>query len=133
MVGDRICYLDASAVIKLVITEAESRALRAFLADQPRRAASRLVGVEAARALSRLGISGGQELTDVLAHLDQIDVTEDVLREASRLPPPSLRTLDAIHLATALALRPDLEALVTYDRRLADAATAAGLPVVAPS
>ncbi len=128
-----VCYLDASALVKLVITEAETPALRGFLRGHPRRASSRLAGVEVARALARLEVGAEDALGRLLPDLHLVDISDEILDEAARLAPTTLRTLDAIHLATALRLRPDLAALVTYDRRLAEAAEDAGLPVVAPS
>ena len=68
----------------------------------------------------------------MLDALTLVDVTAAVFEVVGRLDPVGLRSLDAVHLATALDLGDDLEGLVTYDDRLADAATANGVPVVAP-
>jgi predicted nucleic acid-binding protein len=65
--------------------------------------------------------------------VDLFDLDAGILEAAASVQPVGLRTLDAIHLATALSLRDDLAAVVSYDRRLAEAALAAGLPVVSPS
>jgi hypothetical protein len=65
--------------------------------------------------------------------VDLVPITRDLLETAADLGPPSLRSLDALHLATALSLGSALDAFVVYDERLARAATEAGLPVVAPS
>jgi predicted nucleic acid-binding protein len=60
-------------------------------------------------------------------------MSSGVLESASRLPDPMLRTLDAIHVATALAIRDDLDVLLSYDQRLLAAATSHGLPTAAPA
>ncbi|MEK6190718.1 MAG: type II toxin-antitoxin system VapC family toxin [Chloroflexota bacterium] len=133
MVAGDACYLDASALVKLVVTEAETRALRGLIGTYQRRVSSRLAGVELARAISRRGIRAERSVARLLRDVDLVDIGEDILLEAARVGPPSLRTLDAIHLATALAVRDDLAAVVSYDRRLAEAALAAGLPVVSPT
>ncbi len=133
MVEGGACYLDASALVKLVVTEAETTALRRLIGRYQRRVSSRLAGVEIARAVSRRGIRAERSTARLLRDLDLVDIGEDILLEAARIAPPSLRTLGAIHLATALAVREDLAAVVSYDRRLADAAVAAGLPVVSPT
>ena len=133
MVADGACYLDASALVKLVVTEAETRALRVLIGTYRRRVSSRLAGVELARVIARRGIRAERKVARLLRDVDLVDIGEDILLEAARVGPPSLRTLDAIHLATALAVRDDLAAVVSYDRRLAEAALAAGLPVVSPS
>ncbi len=133
MVNDGVCYLDASALVKLVVAEPETPALRRLLQRYPRRASSRLTGVEVARALARLEIGTNGALARLFADLHLLDVGEQILVDAARLAPTTLCTLDAIHLASALALGRDLTAMVTYDRRLADAAREAGLQVASPS
>ncbi len=125
-------YLDTSALAKLLIREAESAALRRFLvrqADQTR-ISSAVVRTELARAAAR----GSADAADVVAALDDLEllrIDDELLDRAGRLQPVSLRSLDAIHLASALRARP-LTAFVCYDRRLGEAATALGLPVAAP-
>ena len=127
------CYLDSSALVKLVITESETPALAAFLRDYPRRITSVVAAVEVPRAVARLGLGTPEELAALERDLYFVDLDQSLVAAAATVAPMGLRTLDAIHLATALLLRPDLGALVTYDRRLADAAQAAGLEVVSPS
>ena len=127
-------YLDSSAIVKLVVPEPESEALRRFLADHEDRVASGLVRVEVLRALRRT--HGGSRATlrraeQVLAGVALVTVDEAILRDAAALEPGRLRSLDAVHLATALSLE-GLEALVTYDLRLGAAAVAAGLEVESP-
>ena len=127
-------YLDTSAFVKLIRGERETPALQAFLSDRPAGplVSSALLVVETRRAILR---EAPEQLTRadlLLARIDQVEVTRSVLEAASRLPDPALRSLDAIHLATALQLEGDLEALVTYDSRLAAAAARQKLPVVTP-
>ena len=128
-------YLDSSAIVKLVITEPESQALRAYLADRDERVASALARVEVFRALRRAHAAAPALLRradDVLEGIALVAVDEPVLRDAAGLESPPLRSLDAVHLATALSLE-ELDAFVTYDRRLATASAEAGLPVASPA
>lgn len=129
------CYLDASAIVKLATREPESRALRTWLADRSPLVTSRISTVEVARAVGRTaavarGLAAVREAFATLAVAELDAVLAD---RAADLEPPILRSLDAIHLATALMLADELPAFVTYDARLADAARAAGLEVVAPA
>ena len=128
-------YLDSSALIKLVVAEPESSALAAFLRGRSERVSSTVALVEVPRALRRAGFGASERRRsrEVLARIALVDVDRRILAAAAALDPPALRTLDAIHLATALAVREDVEALVTYDRRLAVAAERAHLEVSAPS
>lgn len=127
-------YLDASALAKLVLSEAESGALRAYLAATFRRLSSRVAEVELSRAVARMARPGGDaQVRAVLSGLQFIELDARISAEAASVDPPTLRSLDAVHLASALAVREELEAMITYDARLADAARAAGLEVVAPA
>jgi uncharacterized protein len=128
-----LIYLDSSAIVKLARQESETDALRAWLAANPRPlTASALARTEAARALIRSEPKALPVLRSVLAVLHQKPVTDAVLDAAARLPGATLRSLDAIHLATAEELAAVLTWFVAYDRRLADAARSRGLPVVTP-
>ena len=117
-------YLDTSAIVKLVVRERETDALLAALAEWPDRVSSALAGVELHRALCRAGAQPAvrARAERVLAGLVLVRIDELVLRRASSLKDPSLRALDAIHLATALSLGDDPEVFMTYDARLARAA-----------
>ena len=127
-------YLDASALVKLVITERESAALRIFLAGDPVLISSRIGAVELRRVAAKQDEQPAESQVDaILANTLIVEVDELIAESAGELQPTTLRTLDAIHLASALSLVPELDALVTYDNRLADAARAAGLNVVAPA
>ena len=127
-------YLDTSAFVKLIQGEPETPALRRFLTEHPESTlvTSALLAVETRRAILRQAPDQLARADLLLTRIDQVDITRAVLEAASRLPAPSLRSLDAIHLATALQLGGDLGALVTYDSRLAAAAGQQRLPVVTP-
>ena len=127
-------YLDTSAFVKLIRGERETSALQTFLrerSDAPL-VASALLVVETRRAVLRQAGGDLARADLLLTRIDQVDITRAVLEAASRLPDPTLRSLDAIHLATALQLGRDLDALVTYDSRLAAAAGRQGVPAVTP-
>jgi predicted nucleic acid-binding protein len=125
-------YLDASALVKLVVPEAETEALIEYLAIRPLQTTSVIARVEVARALLRAGLNADQRVTDVFDHVSILPLEMATAERAAALGPARLRTLDALHVAAALALAPDLEAIVTYDTRLADAARGQGIGVVAP-
>jgi predicted nucleic acid-binding protein len=125
-------YLDASALVKLVAPEAESDAMASFVAEHRSQSTSFVGLVEVRRAaVRRPGVTEAR-VGDVLMRVVGIAFDPDVAAAAATIGPPSLRTLDAIHLASAAALGSDLEAFVTYDRRLAEAARALGMPVASP-
>ncbi len=128
-------YLDTSAFLKTLFEEPESDALCGYLGEAPASelVSSALLSVETRRSLIRLRSTILPRADLALARVSQIDVSPAVLESAGRLPDPMLRSLDAIHLATALLIRDAVEALVTYDARLADAARAHGLAVAAPA
>lgn len=123
-------FLDTSAIVKLALHEPESLALIDFLDGQVHVEASELAIAEAGRALRRL--DAGADDASVLDVLVLHRVTPDILRRAARLEPPTLRTLDAIHLATALAHGDGDVQFVTYDGPLAAAARAHGVRVLQP-
>lgn len=124
-----VLYLDASAVAKLCLDEPESEALGGRVRGR-RLVSSSLVEVEVTRAARR--VTDHDVCGPVLSAVALLAPDRPTLRIASTLGPSQLRTLDAIHLASALQLGADLEAFVTYDLRQADAAAAAGLPVETP-
>jgi predicted nucleic acid-binding protein len=131
-VTDRAVYVDASALAKLIVDEPEGDDLRAFLAPIARQATSIVGRVEVERTVARRAPARLAHVAGLLDDLVIVALEPDVAAAAATIGPPTLRTLDAIHLASAAALGTDLEALVTYDRRLADAARALGLPVASP-
>ena len=127
-------YLDSSALVKLVVSEAETSALRTYLAGcrSDVRISAALARTEVGRAIAMHRSIGLVETArSVIARLHLVPLNNRLLDAAATTLPPGLRTLDAIHLAAAMTV-PDLRAVVTYDNRLSEAAAAAGLAVVAP-
>ena len=129
-----LVYLDSSALVKLVVAEPESSVLAEFLRGWSERVSSAVALTEVPRALRRAGFGASERRRsrEVMARIALVDVDRRILAAAAALDPPALRTLDAIHLATALAVREDLAAIVTYDRRLAAAAERVHLDVSVP-
>jgi uncharacterized protein len=125
-------YLDSSAIVKLAVRENESVQLRQYLRRRRPLVSSSLARTEVMRALLPGGDDAVAAGRKVLARLDLVRVSTGVLDEAAVLLPPDLRSLDAIHLATARRLGQDLGAIVTYDERMAAAAAKLGHRVVAP-
>jgi hypothetical protein len=125
-------YLDASALVKLVVPETESRALRAHLAgSRAPRATSAIARVEVVRATAAVAPIAVATAREVLDEISEVVIDRDLLDRAAALE-VGVRSLDAIHLASALRLGATLTELITYDRRMAVAADALGLPVSAP-
>lgn len=127
-------YLDSSAFVKVLVEEPESGALRAFLASNPaRRVSSTLLRAEALRAVRNLGSDTLTAIREGLRRVDLIGIDDRILDVAGTMEPRIPRTLDAIHLATALTLGDDLDAIVTYDDRMTDAARLLGLSTLRPA
>lgn len=128
-----VAYLDTSAVVKLVMRERETTALRRDLRHWPRRASSSLLRVELLRAIKRAGLPRlGAPARRHLTAISLIRIDDGLLERAGDLDPASLRSLDAIHLASAMALGSDLGVVVTYDDRMLQGAAALGLPTTSP-
>lgn len=125
-------YLDSSAIVKLVVAEPESVALRKFLRRRRPLVSSALARTDVLRALLAEGDQGLRRARAVLAHLDLVRVNDRVLEAAGVLLPEELRSLESIHLATARQLGSDLAHVITYDDRMLDAARMLGLPTAAP-
>jgi predicted nucleic acid-binding protein len=129
----RLTYVDSSAIVKLVVAEPESKALRRYLSRRQPLVSSVLARTEVARAL----IPGGREAVtrgeDVLRRIQLLRINDRVLHDAGRMEPADLRSLDAIHLASARHLGPSVKQIVTYDERMATAARAGGWSVAAPT
>lgn len=132
--SERVLYLDSSALVKLVVDEPQSVALTRELRDEPTVVSSALARVEVPRAV-RIQTQGDADAeAEAHALVDScrlVALRDPVLDEAAALASADLRTLDAIHLASARQVAP--ESVVTYDQRLAEAAIAARLPVLAPA
>ena len=126
-------YLDSSAFVKLVTSEPESRALRSLLARRrARHISSAILRTEVLRAVRHGGPDVLANTRSALKRIDLVAVTDGIFEAAGTLEPRILRTVDAIHLATALALGDDLDAVVTYDARMAEGARLLGLEAVSP-
>jgi predicted nucleic acid-binding protein len=125
-------YLDSSALVKTVLTERDSEALAAWLEGKDRLVACELVRVEVVRAVRASDPTAFVRATEAVGMPDLIALDDQLYDEAALLDPPSLRSLDSLHLAAALSLGEDLAGVVTYDDRLADAARKRGLVVVSP-
>jgi len=125
-------YLDASALVKLVVPEPESVALTALTEGRSPLFSCALVRVEVARAVTPHGSAALRTARQLLMELDLTQLDDELLELAADLDGP-LRSLDAIHLAAALELGDELEAIVTYDGQMASAATTLGLPVISPA
>jgi predicted nucleic acid-binding protein len=125
--------LDSSAIVKLVIEEPESAALLRYVRRRTPLVSSALARTEVLRALLLEGEAGLARGRAVLARIDLVRVHDRVLDAAGTLLPAGLRSLDAIHLASARLLGRDLRSIVTYDRRLIDAARQVGLLTASPS
>ena len=123
-------YLDTSAFLKLVVAEVHSDVLRMAVASETAWSSS-LLGVEAHRASRRLGVPAGV-IDSFLSAVTLISLSETTMRTARTVGMDDVRTLDAIHLAAALELGTDLEAMLTYDARLARACRSEGISVRAP-
>ncbi len=128
-------YLDSAAVVKLVHAEANSPALREWLDERADVGwiSSVLVEVESFRALARHAPDAIRRLHSVLDLIDLVDLDPPIRILAQAMTPATVRSLDAIHVATALHIRGQLASFVTYDKRLADAAAIAGLTVDMPT
>jgi predicted nucleic acid-binding protein len=128
----RLSYIDSSAIVKLAVAEPESPVLRRYLARRGSLVSSALARTEVARALMPGGPEAVARGEDVLRRIQLVRVNDRVLREAGRMAPMELRSLDAIHLASARELGPSVRQIVTYDGRMADAARAGGWSVASP-
>lgn len=133
MNAEHAIYLDSSAIVKLAVAEKESSGLRRYLRRRAPVVVSALVRTEVARALLPLGPAAVQRGHEVLSRVELIRVSDRILLEAGTLLPAQLRPLDAIHIATMRQLGGSLRRVVTYDSRIAEAASAMGMTIVAPT
>ena len=131
---DRLLYVDSSALVKLVLPEPETPALQRFISDREHLVSSAVAVVEVIRAARRVSRSKRvlSQARGVVRAVHLLAVDLKVLERAADLAPAGLRTLEAIHLASALSLEDVLVAMVVSDGRLAAAARSAGLSVAAP-
>jgi predicted nucleic acid-binding protein len=124
-------YVDASALVKLVVDERDAVALRRFLEGFDEHTTSRVGIVETRRALARVS-TDPTTIDRIMAPIGPIEFDTAIAATAALIQPPAVRTLDAIHLATALALY-HVDAFVTYDEPLAEAARSLGFAVASPT
>lgn len=127
-----VAYVDTSAFVKLIVDEPESDKLRERFQHWPARVSSMLLRTEAVRAVRPHGDDAVARARAEMRRVRLLQITSRVLDAAADLPRP-LRSLDAIHIASALRLGSDLGVVVTYDQRMTDAARSLGLPVEAPA
>jgi predicted nucleic acid-binding protein len=129
-----LIYLDSSALLKLLFQEEESDYLQEWLTARPGvpTVTSELGKVEVLRACRRLDSTALPDARALLGRLDLVPLAGAVVEMASELEGPALRSLDALHLASALMLGADLVAFVAYDHRLLDAAAESGLETHRP-
>ena len=131
MNAERVCYVDSSAIVKLVVREKESAALRRYLRGRTL-VTSALAGVEVIRAIMPQGARTLRTARVVLSRIEIVRINAKVLSRAASMEPADVRTLDAIHLATASLFAESLHRFVCYDGRLASAAKAGNWSVVSP-
>lgn len=127
-----VAYLDSSALVKLIAIEAETAALRQELRRWPDRASSLLATIEVTRTARRLGGHAPALAARVLAGLRLLAI-DPIVPAAAQIGGTALRSLDAIHLATAISISGELGALITYDNRMISEGHAIGLPVLSPA
>ncbi len=128
----RIAYAESSALVKMALSEPESMALRESIHGVDRLVTSELAVTEVSRAALREGESAGARARAALLGIEMVPVDRPVLERAAQIEPRTLRSLDAIHVATALALESPDVVFFSYDRRTIEAAEANGLTVSSP-
>jgi hypothetical protein len=127
-------YIDTSAALKLLAEESHSRSFATFYDDSVGASwvSSALLRVEVIRAVTQAMPAALPDARDLLLAFTYVSVDDEIVDAAMNEPDRMLRSLGAVHLATARVLGPDLDGLATYDDRLAAAARDAGIPVVQP-
>jgi len=130
-----VIYLDSSALVKLALTEPESAALITYLGEQPGRAlvSSTLHRAEVLRAIWRAEPGALPRAQRIIRRVSLVSLSHEMLDNAATQAPAGLGTAAAIHLVSALTIKRDLTAFVSYDQQLLDAAEGAGLPVASPA
>ena len=129
-----LVYVDSSALIKLVFEEPESAALADFLRAWPSRVSSALARIEVTRTVAQVKDPvADREAQRVLRGLNLLRLDDEIMTMAASMAPRSLRSLDAIHLASAQSLGQHLAGMVVYDRRLREAARACGINTWTPA
>ena len=128
-----LVYVDSSALIKLVFEEPESAALADFLRAWPSRVSSVLARIEVTRTVAQVEDPvADREAQRVLRGLNLLRLDDEIMTMAASMAPRSLRSLDAIHVASAQSLGQHLAGMVVYDRRLREAARSCGINTWTP-
>jgi predicted nucleic acid-binding protein len=130
-----LIYFDTSALMKLVVTEDETPALEAWLDEHPEQpwATSDLTRVELLRGTMRRQPMALLQAQQLITRMIRIPLSDGILLYASTCQPPTLRSLDAIHLASVMEFRKEVDWMVVYDKRLLEVANLNGINVVSPS
>ncbi|MHB8263106.1 MAG: type II toxin-antitoxin system VapC family toxin [Acidimicrobiales bacterium] len=131
--AEQAIYLDSSALVKLVVREPESEVLRRYVRHRRPLVSSALARTEVARALLPFGLQAVYRGYEVLSRVDLVRLNDYVLNVAGVMLPEKLRSLDAIHLATAQLLGAELTRIITYDERMASKAIDLGWTVLSPA
>lgn len=131
-IASDVAYFDASALVKLLLPEDETDALRDALPQWRRGATSRIAAVEVLRAVRRRDSAVESQAMRLLSRVSLVRIGDRILIGAAALRPPELRAIDALHVASALRLGSALAAFVSYDQRQLEAAEALGLPTASP-
>jgi predicted nucleic acid-binding protein len=129
-----VIYIDTSALVKLIWQEPESPELARYLADrdEDRLVSSALLAIETRRTVLREDPTQLPRADLLLTRVGQVAISDPIVESASRLPDAALRSLDAIHLATALLLGREVDVLVSYDKRMCSAAQARAIATASP-
>jgi len=127
-----VLYLDSSAIVKLVVREAETKTMKRYLEGASALVSSALARTEVLRAVSAGGVEAHRVAALVLDRIELLRIDDRILKKAGEMQPPGLRSLDSIHLASALAFGDSLAEVICYDLRLIEAARTAGLRAFAP-
>jgi predicted nucleic acid-binding protein len=130
-----LIYFDTSALMKLVVTEDETAPLEAWLDDHPEQpwATSDLTRVELLRGVMRRQPMALLQAQQLITRMVRVPLSDGILLYASTCQPPLLRSLDAIHLASAMEFRKEIDWMLVYDKRLLEVANLNGINVVSPS
>lgn len=129
----RVAFCDSSALVKLVVEEPESAALRETLVTFSKVAASDLAAVEVPRAIRRRDPGRVAVAHRLVRNLDIVTIDSGVVERAASLDPPDLRSLDGLQIACALRLARLEPVFIAYDKRIVRAASLAGLRVLSPA
>ncbi|MGH7881790.1 MAG: type II toxin-antitoxin system VapC family toxin [Candidatus Dormibacteraceae bacterium] len=130
---DKLAYLDSSAFVKLIIDEAETPSLNRYLEAWPRWTSSMLLKTEVLRTTAKFSENHTLWADNILQWVNYVQLDEGLMERAGRLTPTVLRSLDAVHLTAALSLGEALGVVVSYDKRMIDAAREWGIPVASPN